>query len=155
MWLIVAMLGLAATGITWSQKAGANVDAVVSALDWKEPKVDAALLPESPGAGQAASPVHADRVIAAARAEGLTGPLVLRPPTDAGEGWRVSERWVEWRTASVPGLPDVPSWRIAAGPSKSGANLRFCRVVCRGLVFHTLPRGFVPPRPTRRRAPFV
>lgn len=99
-WLIVAMLGLAATGITWSQKAGANVDAVVSALDWKAPKVDATLPPESPGAGQAASPVQADRVIATARAEGLTGPLVLRPPTEAGEGWRVSERWVEWRTAS-------------------------------------------------------
>src|SRR5699024_11285855 len=34
---------------------------------------------------------------AAARAEGLTGPLVLRPPAEAGEGWRVSERWVAWR----------------------------------------------------------
>lgn len=99
-WLIVAMLGLAATGITWSQKAGANVDAVVSALDWKAPKVDATLPPESPGAGRPASPAQADRVIAAARAEGLTGPLVLRPPTETGEGWRVSERWVEWRTAS-------------------------------------------------------
>ena len=44
---------------------------------------------------------QSDRVIAAARAEGLTGPLVLRQPTVRG--------------TSVPGLPDSPSWRIVGG----------------------------------------
>lgn len=118
-WLMVAILGLSATGITWSQKAGANVDAVVSALDWKAPKVDAALPPGSPGAVQADSSASAvsaqsDRVIAAARAEGLTGPLVLRPPAEAGEGWRVSERWVAWRTASDSIVVDGADGRVAS-----------------------------------------
>ena len=105
-WLIVAMLGLAATGITWSQRVGANVDAVVSALDWKAPKVDATLPPESPGAGRPASPAQADRVIAVGL--GIAAIIVL--------GYRMW--WLRRPTVrgtSVPGLPDVPSWRIVAG----------------------------------------
>ncbi|WP_414437114.1 PepSY domain-containing protein [Corynebacterium xerosis] len=51
---------------------------------------------------------------AAARAEGLTGPLVLRPPAEAGEGWRVSERWVAWRTASDSIVVDGADGRVAS-----------------------------------------
>lgn len=42
-WVVLGMLGLSATGLTWSQYAGANVTELRSALDWSTPAVTADL----------------------------------------------------------------------------------------------------------------
>ncbi|MEL4212633.1 PepSY-associated TM helix domain-containing protein [Corynebacterium bovis] len=42
-WLLVAVLGLSATGITWSHFAGDNVNAVVTAMKWKATPIDTEL----------------------------------------------------------------------------------------------------------------
>lgn len=120
-WLLIAILGLSATGITWSNIAGENVNKAVTSLDWKAKPIDTAL----PGHGDAGEKSeHAEhaghgghggmaaevpeidaskqveKVLSVARAEGLTGALTLRPPEDQHSAWQASERWVPWRLTS-------------------------------------------------------
>lgn len=113
--IFIGLLGLSATGITWSGLAGDNVDSLVEHMHWKATPINTALHGttaethehtgheghEGHGASSSMS-VAADaaRVLATGRAEGLTGPLRLYPPEDAHSAWQVSERWVEWRTTS-------------------------------------------------------
>lgn len=111
-WIIVAILGLSATGITWSQFAGNNVNSVVTAMDWKATPINT----ELPGAraafegprGEAdraqepggAASSQVERVVEVARQQGLSGELVLRPPREVNTAWQASERWVSWRLTS-------------------------------------------------------
>ncbi|MFG6303933.1 PepSY-associated TM helix domain-containing protein, partial [Corynebacterium hesseae] len=114
-WIFIGLLGLSATGITWSGLAGGNVDSLVERMHWKATPINTALHGttaethehtgheghEGHGASASASvAADAERVLATGRAEGLTGPLRLYPPEDAHSAWQVSERWVEWRTTS-------------------------------------------------------
>ena len=114
-WIFIGLLGLSATGITWSGLAGDNVDSLVERMHWKATPINTALHGttaethehtgheghEGHGASASASvAADAERVLATGRAEGLTGPLRLYPPEDANSAWQVSERWVEWRTTS-------------------------------------------------------
>lgn len=114
-WIFIGLLGLSATGITWSGLAGDNVDSLVERMHWKATPINTALHGitaethehtghEGHGVGGASSSASvaadAERVLATGRAEGLTGPLRLYPPEDAHSAWQVSERWVEWRTTS-------------------------------------------------------
>ena len=117
-WIFIGLLGLSATGITWSGLAGDNVDSLVERMQWKATPIETALPGttaethehtmheghEGHGVGGASSSTNiaaeAERVLATGRAEGLTGPLRLYPPEDAHSAWQVSERWVEWRTTS-------------------------------------------------------
>lgn len=111
-WLILAMLGLSATGITWSALAGNNVSHTVEALKWKATPITTTLPGTGGGPGGAADdatpePVgadeiarQADRVLSTARAEGLTGSLRLFPPATDAKAWQASERWVPYRTTS-------------------------------------------------------
>lgn len=128
-WIFIGLIGLSATGITWSQLAGENVNSVVEKMNWKATPVETALTTDSSadathdahagheghgahGAhggdaeapGEAPEPEviakQAERVYATGRAEGLTGPLRLYAPEDTDSGWKVSERWVEWRYTS-------------------------------------------------------
>lgn len=114
-WIFIGLLGLSATGITWSGLAGDNVDSLVERMHWKATPINTALHGttaetheytgheghEGHGASSSASvAADAERVLATGRAEELTGPLRLYPPEDAHSAWQVSERWVEWRTTS-------------------------------------------------------
>lgn len=114
-WIFIGLLGLSATGITWSGLAGDNVDSLVERMHWKATPINTALHGTTAethehtghegheGHGASASTsvaADAERVLATGRAEGLTGPLRLYPPEDAHSAWQVSERWVEWRTTS-------------------------------------------------------
>lgn len=100
-WLLVGMLGLSVTGITWSTYAGGNVDRTVEWLGAKAEPIETSLT-----AG-GADPLTADEVadqaalvLDTARAEGLTRQLRLFAPEDTGHAWQASERWVPWRLTS-------------------------------------------------------
>lgn len=94
----VVLIGLSLTGITWSNTAGKSVNTIVAEMNWKATpiatKVSAAETVPLDTAGQAT------RVLQTARAEGLTGPLRLYPPTAMDGGWKASELWVPGRVAS-------------------------------------------------------
>jgi uncharacterized iron-regulated membrane protein len=100
LWAAVGLLFLSATGLTWSQFAGTNVDTVRSALHWSSPSVHTTL----PGGGLPASATlppaelagAAERVLAAARAQGLGDPVQITPASKPGRAWVVAQTQRSW-----------------------------------------------------------
>lgn len=124
-WMLIGMLALSVTGITWSTYAGGNVNRTVEALQWRADPITTELSGESAaeadphaehaghgGGGGAEAEAEArawtpeeiaeqaDQVLATAREEGLTGSLRMYPGESVEHGWQASERWTEWRTTS-------------------------------------------------------
>ncbi len=117
-WMLLGLLALSATGLTWSTFAGERVTALREALSWTTPVVDTAL----PGAGAADGEVsghegHAQgtavsereartaaqlpgdvtAVLDAARGAGLAAGLVeVRLPAEPGAAWKVDEVDRSW-----------------------------------------------------------
>jgi uncharacterized iron-regulated membrane protein len=95
-WVIVAVLGLSVTGITWSRYGGASVNLLQEKLDTTAPSVDTTLIPAPhPGATMLAG---ADVALRAAEQSGLRGPLWMYPPADSTQGWQVAENKRDWPT---------------------------------------------------------
>ncbi len=107
-WLLVGLLFLSATGITWSTYAGANVSDIRSALSWQRPQLDTALsattAPEEAAAfgdhGHHASAateatlhrsVDYNAIINIAAGAGVHLPLEVTLPAEPGEGIGVIE----------------------------------------------------------------
>lgn len=113
-WAALGLLFLSATGLSWSDHAGANIKTVRSEMSWNAPALDTSLggapsagggehdghgAPDAGGAqaGQEASgadPVDVtaiDGVLHVARAEGLTGQLSVGIPADVTTAWTVKE----------------------------------------------------------------
>ncbi|WP_110876860.1 PepSY-associated TM helix domain-containing protein [Franconibacter helveticus] len=115
-WLLMAgLLLFSATGLTWSQWAGANVDKLRAALGWLTPQVSTALIageaaPADPHAEHHMHHEHMamtpqidlsrlDAVLAAARQTGIDAAKVeIRPPRDAQQAWTVTEVDRRWPT---------------------------------------------------------
>lgn len=110
-WIIVALLGLSVTGITWSRYGGETVNLLQERLNTTAPSVDTALMQPADthashghhhggavvGGGDAA--LHgADAALSAARAAGLSGPMWMYPPIGDGQGWEVAENKRDWPT---------------------------------------------------------
>ena len=99
LWAALGMLVLSATGLTWSAFAGENVSALRSALSWTTPSVTEEL-PAGTAAPAAPGPVAvgtaADRVLAGARAAGLTDPVAITPAEEAGQTWQVAQVKRSW-----------------------------------------------------------
>ncbi|ROP49832.1 putative iron-regulated membrane protein [Enterobacter sp. BIGb0383] len=113
--LLAGMLLFSATGLTWSQWAGANVDKMRSAFNWLTPQVntqlDGAMMAHDPHAEHhahhpAASepetlvlPTQFDDAMNLAQAAGLTADkLEIRPPRAADKAWTVTEIDRSWPT---------------------------------------------------------
>ncbi|MGE2688337.1 PepSY-associated TM helix domain-containing protein [Mycolicibacterium pulveris] len=106
-WILVALLGLSVTGITWSRYGGQSVDLIQQKLNTTAPTVDT-----TPGhhigpdthhhgtrSGGGDSLLYGvDTALRAAEHAGLQGPMWLYPPTEAGGGWRVEENKRDWPT---------------------------------------------------------
>ncbi|WP_231910320.1 PepSY-associated TM helix domain-containing protein [Corynebacterium imitans] len=100
-WLLVGMLALSATGITWSLFAGQNVDKTVEWLGGDAEPIETTVssTPGNPLTDQQVAEQSAV-VLDAARAEGLTGQLRLFIPEDTSQAWQASERWTPGRITS-------------------------------------------------------
>ncbi len=94
-WAVLGMLFLSATGLTWSQFAGANVSTLRSELSWSTPSVSSELTAPTDPSGTIG--VQADRVLAAARGVGIGGPVEL-VPGERGEAWSVAQTTRSWPT---------------------------------------------------------
>lgn len=115
-WILLAgMLLFSATGLTWSQWAGGNVDKLRAAFGWMTPQVNTQLQ----GPAQAVDPhaehhahhhgmdmpastgdtVQFDEVLQAARTSGIEAVrLEIRPPRDPNSAWTVTEIDRSWPT---------------------------------------------------------
>ncbi|MFT4128407.1 MAG: PepSY-associated TM helix domain-containing protein [Gordonia sp. (in: high G+C Gram-positive bacteria)] len=89
-WILVGLIGLSATGLTWSRFAGEHIGEVRSALSWVTPSVSTATPGVTP-VDDAALVAQATGVARAARAAGLRDPMVLTPPAGPGAAWQVTE----------------------------------------------------------------
>ncbi|OIJ28900.1 peptidase [Nocardioides luteus] len=113
-WLLLGVLALSVSGLTWSRFAGANIGEVRTALSWTEPTPATSLH----GGGTAAEHAHhgssaattddpdavfsagagIDGVLATARDAGLGDPLYLVPPADSSSAWTAAENKRDWPT---------------------------------------------------------
>lgn len=108
------MLLFSATGLTWSQWAGSNVDKMRAAFGWLTPQVNTQLHGVMRGHGgheghgvetatlsgeSAAEGRQFDAVLRAAQAVGIDAKkLEIRPAKDAQHGWTVTEIDRRWPT---------------------------------------------------------
>lgn len=108
-WLVVGLLFLSATGLTWSDWAGANFNLAIDSLGSHRPEVNTALpggAAPAPGGGghhseggapaAVGDPAQVDAVLRIARANGLTGPMDITPPAEDGAAWTVFENDNVW-----------------------------------------------------------
>ncbi|MEE4021484.1 PepSY domain-containing protein [Gordonia sp. PKS22-38] len=104
-WVIIGLLALSASGLSWSRWTGANIADLRTAMSWTTPTASTSLSGEASddgghgGHGHGAASAAAadidvsavDGVYAAAGAAGLRDPLVITPATDADTAWSVRE----------------------------------------------------------------
>ncbi|MFC8372304.1 MULTISPECIES: PepSY-associated TM helix domain-containing protein [unclassified Streptomyces] len=102
-WVAAGFIFLSATGLTWSTYAGANIGELRTSLGQETPSVSAAAAGEHAGhdaaggtAGDAAHGVGLDKVLAAARAEGLGDPVEIVPPADEKSAYVVRQIQRSW-----------------------------------------------------------
>lgn len=115
-WLLLGVLALSVSGLTWSRFAGANIGEVRTALSWTEPTPATSLH----AGGSSAEHAHhgssgatagsddpdavfsegagIDGVYDTAREAGLGDPLYLVPPADSGSAWTAAENKRDWPT---------------------------------------------------------
>ncbi len=122
-WLVVGLVGLIGTGLTWTNFAGSRVDDFKSTFSSPAPAVDTTL----PGAAPAPAPVgeHAehggppaepagppfptaevtvaqiDTVARATADAGLVGLVKYTPPTATGKAWKAELRDTKWPVRPV------------------------------------------------------
>ncbi|WP_328996669.1 PepSY domain-containing protein [Kribbella sp. NBC_01245] len=103
-WVIVVMLFLSATGLTWSRFAGENVDELRSALSWTTPSVSTAVSTDHtghagmPAPGEDPKVESWDRTMTSARSAQLDGPVEIVAPKKAGSAFVVQEIGKLWPT---------------------------------------------------------
>ena len=136
-WLTLGLLFLAATGLTWSDYAGANFTKAVDALQGSRPEVATTLA----GAAPVASGGHhsggtapattidpatqIDTVMKTAADNGITQSLAVTVPADATTAWTVTESKATWplgrdsiavdgATGTVTDRSDFADWPFMA-----------------------------------------
>ncbi|WP_079928992.1 PepSY domain-containing protein [Gordonia sp. i37] len=106
-WIIIGLIGLSASGLSWSRFAGENIGDLRSELSWTTPAVtttiagsgDAAAHHGSGAAQTGLAPLGAtdfsatdfSKVYDTARAAGLVGPMNISVPAEPGAAWSVKE----------------------------------------------------------------
>ena len=116
-WVLLGVLALSVSGLTWSRFAGANIGEVRTALSWTEPAPATSLQDGGAGdehahhgsSGAAAGTgdpdavfsdgAGVDGVLATAREAGLGDPLYLVPPADGTTAWTAAENKRDWPTS--------------------------------------------------------
>ncbi|GAB08866.1 hypothetical protein GOARA_021_01030 [Gordonia araii NBRC 100433] len=98
-WLVVGVVFLSATGLTWSQYAGANIADLRSHLSWQRPS-----LPSAPsshhhhdGPVVAVDDDRLDDLLTTARNHGLDGRVEIALPTEAGSPVTITQTRQPWR----------------------------------------------------------
>ncbi|MPY58225.1 PepSY-associated TM helix domain-containing protein [Streptomyces spongiae] len=100
-WAAAGFFFLSATGLTWSAYAGANIDTLRTSLGQATPAISAAAgdhAGHGDGAEASGKPTEGDldKILAAARSEGLGDPVEIVPPADASSGYVVRQIQRSW-----------------------------------------------------------
>ncbi|NYV77190.1 PepSY domain-containing protein [Streptomyces sp. UH6] len=110
-WLALGLFFLSATGLTWSEYAGARFDRAVDAVRGQAPVLDTSLPGSGPaegggehaghagGGGDTSSgtdPADFDIALRTARDAGLGGTVVVTPPSEEHTAWTVAQSDNTW-----------------------------------------------------------
>ncbi|MFF2513904.1 PepSY-associated TM helix domain-containing protein [Streptomyces sp. NPDC058086] len=105
-WAAAGFFFLSATGLTWSTYAGANIDELRTSLGQATPSVSASVAAGGEHAGHTGTgsdgttatttPQDLDKILAAARAEGLGDPVEIVVPADASTAYVVKQIQRSW-----------------------------------------------------------
>ncbi len=138
LWIVVALLFLSATGLTWSRYAGQNVTDLRAALSWTQPAINTALAPQSPdspapgsGGGHdhnapaaplpadspeqaAANAQYADTALALARSVGVgtSDAVEIAIPADDTTAFTVTEVRAPWQFSPNSAAVDPVQTRV-------------------------------------------
>lgn len=153
-WLLVGLLILSATGLTWSRYAGGNFNNVLTSLDAHGPELDTRL-PTASGAtpqtggghhgssatasGAVAEIGYLDHVVRLGRDAGLNGPIKVGFPADPHSAWSVSQVDDTWpvhydQVAVDPATSQVVTenrwadWPVLSKVSKLGVQAHMGRL---------------------------
>lgn len=120
-WVILGMLFLSATGLTWSRLAGENVGELKASLNWKTPTVSTALADADhagheghtfPGGEVDPAVDEWDQTLQSARSAQLDGPLEIAAPKKAGTSFVVQEIGKQWPTQADSVAVDPMSGKV-------------------------------------------
>lgn len=147
--LLVGMLLFSATGLTWSQWAGGNVDKMRAAFGWLTPQLNAQL--HGPRqfqdehadhhGGRVMPEAHVDirqfdAVLQTAQQTGLNAlRLEIRPPKDAQHGWTVTEIDRRWPT-QVDAIAVDPATRQVTDRTRFADFPLMAKLTRWGVDFH-------------------
>ncbi|WP_432993789.1 PepSY-associated TM helix domain-containing protein [Dactylosporangium sp. CA-233914] len=142
-WLVVGLLFLSATGLTWSRWAGGNFSAALEQMDARRPALATSLTGGAAPAGTAhhseaptaaaGDPAQIDAVLRIALANGISAPMEISPPAEAGLAWSVVENDNVWPvhfdkiavdpgTGTVAHRTDYADWPLLAKLSALGVQ---------------------------------
>ena len=126
-WILLALVFLSATGLTWSTYAGANVTDLRASMGWQRPQLDTSLTGSSVTGGEHAEHEAGDHasmsmpatvdvtcVVSAAHAVGLEAPLELTFPTAPGEAVGVKEDAKAYRLSSDSAAVDPSTLAVTS-----------------------------------------
>lgn len=113
-WLAVGMFALSATGLTWSQFAGAHFDSLLTAWHAHAPTVSTALPAGSRGRNAPVDSGDLDAVVAGARRAEITGSVRVVLPDAAGRAWVVQETGRTWPLRRDSVAVDLVDGRVVA-----------------------------------------
>lgn len=92
-WLLVGVLMVSATGLTWSKFAGQNVTDLRETLSWTTPVAATDTLSANPGVD-----AGVDTALDSARGAGLDGPLTIQLPADHVSPYVITQLDRSWPT---------------------------------------------------------
>lgn len=112
-WLAIGLIGFSVTGLTWSQFAGQQIGVLRVWAGWQTPALAAHEHGGMTGETAPTSRATYDRMLAVARAHGLTAERIeIRPPAGAGAIWAVAEIDRRWPSQVDRIAVDGPSGRV-------------------------------------------
>ncbi|MBD9722437.1 PepSY-associated TM helix domain-containing protein [Streptomyces caniscabiei] len=102
-WAALGFFFLSATGLTWSTYAGANIEVLRTELHQATPAISSAAGDHGAHTGGSTDGTTApegdlDKILAAARTEGLGDPVEIVPPADASSTYVVKQVQRSWPT---------------------------------------------------------
>ncbi len=114
-WMLLGVLALSATGMTWSAYAGQNIGTIRQALNWQTPSLNSEVFEAGHHytGGTTAEHGHehhvavsVDQVVGAVREAGIDGPIEVIYPASETQAFKVVETGREWPVQQDSALVD-------------------------------------------------
>lgn len=112
-WILLILLFLSATGITWSTYAGANVAELRAQFQWQRPELQTAVQHHTDTQTHTQVDVNVDDVAAAATRAGIRGPFDIALPGEPGQAVSVTEADTEFRFGNNAVALDPTTLRVS------------------------------------------